>query len=70
MPNSHISRTAPEAQQESFWSAPGGTLGELLELAEARIERLLAKRRGLEQAAAAAPDAPSFLDALHGTAVS
>ncbi len=41
-----------------------------MELAEARIELLLPKRRELEQAAAAAPEAPSFLEALHGPAVS
>lgn len=39
-------------------------------MAEGRIARLLPKRRELEQAAANAPDAPSFLDALRGTAVS
>lgn len=45
-------------------------MGELLELTEARIERLLPKRRELERAAVDAPAAPSFLDALHGAAVS
>lgn len=70
MPNSHISRTTPEAQQESFWSPPAGTLGDLLALTEARIERLLPKRRELERAAVAAAAAPSFVAALRGTAVS
>ena len=68
MPNSHVSRTTPEAQQESFWSPPGGTLGELLGLTEARIELLLPKRRELEHAAAA-PAPPSFIDALRDTTV-
>jgi indole-3-glycerol phosphate synthase len=45
-------------------------LGELLELTDARIGRLLPKRRELERAAADAPVAASFLGALHGTAVS
>lgn len=70
LPNSHISRTAPEAQQKSFWTSPGGVLGELLELTEARIVGLLPKRRELERAAAAAPAAPSFIGALGGTTVS
>ncbi len=49
---------------------PGGTLGELLELTEARVERLLPKRRELERAAADTPGPRSFLEALAGESVS
>jgi len=74
LPNSHISRTAPEAQQESFWSAPGGTLGELVELAAARVELLLPRRRELERElereAGGRPAGRAFADALRDRSVS
>ena len=44
MPNSKIIRTTPETQGDSDWIPPGGTLGELVELAEARSGRLGAAR--------------------------
>lgn len=36
MPNSKISRTAPEAQDEPRWTSPTGTLGQLVSKAELR----------------------------------
>lgn len=70
MPNSHVSRTVPEAQQESFWSAPGGTLGELVDLAAARVELLLPRRRELEREAGGRPAGRAFADALRDRSVS
>jgi len=70
LPNSHVSRTAPEAQQESFWSAPGGTLGELVDLAAARVELLLPRRRELEREAGERPAGRAFADALRDRSVS
>ena len=40
MPNSKISRTAPETQAESHWSPPSGVLGELVEQARFRAVSL------------------------------
>lgn len=40
MPNSKISRTAPETQEQSRWLAPGGTLGALVADARRRAEAL------------------------------
>lgn len=70
MPNSQISRTIPEAQQESFWSEPGGTLGELIALARARADALASRRRTLEVEAAGTPEGLSFVAALAGGTVS
>jgi indole-3-glycerol phosphate synthase len=44
LPNSKIIRTTPEAQGKSQWIPPVGTLGELVEMAEARSRRLAAAR--------------------------
>ncbi|MGI8618668.1 MAG: indole-3-glycerol phosphate synthase TrpC [Gemmatimonadaceae bacterium] len=69
MPNSHVSRTAPEAQQESFWSEPGGTLGELVRLATARVDALLPRSGELERGAAEQPASRPFAEALRGETV-
>ena len=50
LPNSKISRTTPEAQGDSVWSPPHGTLGELAESARARSSSIA----GLPPAAAIA----------------
>jgi indole-3-glycerol phosphate synthase len=52
LPNSKIIRTTPETQGDSDWIPPGGTLGELVELAEAR-SRLLEAASDRETIAAA-----------------
>ena len=49
------------------WIAPAGTLGRIVAESHARVAGLLRHRRAvqeIERAAAAAPPAPSFLDAL------
>lgn len=69
LPNSHVSRTAPEAQQESSWSPPGGTLGELVQVAAARVEKLKRLRGALEREANGDAPATGFADALRTDAV-
>jgi len=44
LPNSKIIRTTPEAQGDSHWNPPAGTLGELVARAEARSLELNAQR--------------------------
>lgn len=44
MPNSKISRTTPETQDDLHWTAPSGVLGELVEQARFRAVSLSASR--------------------------
>lgn len=69
LPNSHVSRTAPEVQQESSWTAPAGTLGELIGLAQASVAALVPRRLELEVEAGARPPGPSLVAALKGETV-
>lgn len=63
----------PEAQDTaataSKWTFPAGPLGELTAAAELRADVLRAREADLERTAAAAPQAPSFIDALRGKSV-
>lgn len=40
LPNSYVSRTTPETQENSTWTPPVGTLGELVRRARLRSEKL------------------------------
>lgn len=40
LPNSYVSRTTPETQENSTWTPPVGTLGELVRRAKLRSEKL------------------------------
>lgn len=67
MPNSKIIRTAPEAQGDSAWNPPAGTLGQLVERAWERTA--LIKTENLPQADGGQGAAPSLLRALRGAHV-
>jgi len=65
LPNSKISRTTPETQEESTWSPPVGTLGELVAEARRRSD-LLNARLDLESVARLRGDVPKLSTALQG----
>ena len=60
----HDSRRRAEVQASSRWSAPGGTLGRILESTEARVRDLEQRARELERAARSARNVPPFAAAL------
>jgi indole-3-glycerol phosphate synthase len=69
LPNGYVSRTATEPQQGISWTAPGGVLGRLIGLAQARAAELRPLRGELERRAADAPPRSSFAAALRGADV-
>jgi indole-3-glycerol phosphate synthase len=64
LPNSKNSRTAPEAQENSHWTYPSGTLGQLVSAASERALLLEGRQSELERLAASMPSAPSLRAAL------
>jgi indole-3-glycerol phosphate synthase len=64
LPNSKNIRTAPEAQDNSLWTYPLGTLGQLISAASRRAAGLEPRQAELERAAGSAPAVPSLRDAL------
>ena len=69
MPNSYVSRRSPEAQAQSAWVPPVGTLGELVIAAHARASILRERAAELGRAAIAAPPVRSLRSELQGGTV-
>jgi indole-3-glycerol phosphate synthase len=63
-PESYDIRIGTEVQASTAWTAPGGTLGRLVEEARRRADALTGRRSELEQAAAGVADAAPFGAAL------
>lgn len=69
MPNSKIIRTTPEAQGDSAWKPPAGTLGELVRLAWQRAARLESGAGAIDSEATVHLARPSLRHALTGAHV-
>lgn len=69
MPNSYVSRRSPEAQAQSEWVLPGGTLGELVRAASVRAASLRERAAELGRAAIGAPPVRSLRSELQGSTV-
>lgn len=65
MPNSKNIRTTPEVQENSHWTFPSGTLGQLTAAAAKRADLLTSREAELERLAAAMTGVPSLRAALH-----
>jgi indole-3-glycerol phosphate synthase len=69
-PNRDDSRITPEVQATStFWTPPGGVLGEILSATRQRLGPLIARGATLDAEAAAATPAPPFGSALRSASV-
>ena len=69
MPNSYVSRRSPEAQAQSEWIPPGGTLGELVAAAHLRAAVLRERAAELGRAAIAARPVRSLRSELQSSTV-
>ena len=69
LPNSYVSRRSPEAQAQSEWVPPSGTLGTLVTAAYVRAASLRERAAELGRAAIAAPPVRSLRSELQSSTV-
>jgi indole-3-glycerol phosphate synthase len=66
LPNNYVSRRSTEAQADSDWLPPRGTLGDLTNAAVVRADLLMSRAEELRRSADSGPAVPSLSSALSG----